>query len=208
MVNLSLAVPQNRQRQRQRQQQAQLQLRQQIDDQTQQQQPVGGTDGVIDVNDPDVKRAIEDVFTTPVPPLRKPGFADIVTPDPNFRPTTSPQTFVTNQQECTCVPYHLCDPSNNTANSQVNNDAVIGFGVIDIRFDPNDCVDILDVCCAGASRREESIVPKQEEDKPTRASGCGIRNVGGLDFKITGDFVSVQFIISLYSDSFNCFNFS
>lgn len=141
---------------------------------------------------PDIQRAIEEVFSTPssaTPPNNR-GFDKIVTPEPNFVPTTAPQTLVTNGEQCTCVPYHRCDPTNNSVKDTLANDAAIGFGLIDIRFDPEDCQDVLDVCCRGVDQRQETIVPPPIENKPTRASGCGIRIVGGLDFKITGAFVS------------------
>lgn len=140
-----------------------------------------------DPANPDIQAAIEQVFSTP--PNR--GFGVVVTPDPTFVPTTAPQTLITeNNQQCTCVPYHMCDPSNNTVREMAEDDAVTGFGLIDIRFDPLDCQDVLDVCCLGVNQREVPIVPVQPTNKPTRASGCGIRNVGGLDFQITGAFVS------------------
>lgn len=146
----------------------------------------------IDPSNPDIQRAIEEVFSTQPTPNR--GFGVIVTPDPTFVPTTAPQTLLTeNNQQCTCVPYHMCDPSNNTVRDPANDDAVTGFGLIDIRFDPLDCQDVLDVCCLGVNRREEPIVPVAPVDKPAPASGCGIRNVGGLDFQITGAFVSSDF---------------
>lgn len=140
-----------------------------------------------DPANPDIQAAIEKVFSTP--PNR--GFGVVVTPDPTFVPTTAPQTLLTdNNQQCTCVPYHMCDPSNNTVREMAEDNAVTGFGLIDIRFDPLDCQDVLDVCCLGVNQREEPIVPVQPTNKPTRAAGCGIRNVGGLDFQITGAFVS------------------
>lgn len=155
----------------------------------QRQRPRQQQQAAVDPSNPDIQRAIEEVFTTPATPNR--GFAAIVTPDPTFVPTTAPQTMLTaNNQPCTCIPYHMCNPSDNTAREMVDDDKVTGFGLIDIRFDPSDCVDVLDVCCLGVNQREETIVPVQPTNKPTRASGCGIRNVGGLDFEITGAFVS------------------
>lgn len=120
------------------------------------------------------------------------GVGVIVTPDPTYVPTTAPQTLTVNQQNCTCVPYHLCDPITNTVRETPNEDEVTGFGKIDIRFDPLDCVDVLDVCCVGVAQREESIVPKPNENVPTQEAGCGVRNVGGLDFELAGAFVSVS----------------
>lgn len=147
---------------------------------------------LFDPTNPDIQRAIDEVFSTPSTPNR--GFGVIVTPDPTFVPTTAPQTMLTDDnQQCTCVPYHMCDPSNNTVKDTAEDDAITGFGLIDIRFDPLDCQDVLDVCCLGVNQREEPIVPIQPVNKPTRAAGCGIRNVGGLDFQITGAFVSCAF---------------
>lgn len=159
----------------------------------------------VDLSNPDIVRAIEEVFSTQTAPNR--GFGVIVTPDPTFVPTTAPQTLNVNNQQCTCIPYHMCDPTNNTIREQAEDDAVTGFGLIDIRFDPLDCQDVLDVCCLGVNQREEPIVPVQPVNKPTRASGCGIRNVGGLDFQITGAFVSqsIQFDkVNVFNVSFKC----
>lgn len=120
------------------------------------------------------------------PPSHR-GAGVIVTPDPTFTPTTSPQILTINQQNCTCVPYHMCDPQTNTVKNQENDDAVVGYGVIDIRFNPNDCQDVLDVCCIGAAQIDETTAPV-EPPKPPQA-GCGVRNVGGLDFQVAGAFV-------------------
>lgn len=107
-----------------------------------------------------------------------------------FSPTSSPTVLTVNEQSCTCVPYHMCDPNSNTVKNDASDDEVTGFGVIDIRFDPLDCQDVLDVCCLGVAQREEPIVPKPVENVPTQAAGCGVRNVGGLDFQLAGNFVS------------------
>lgn len=156
--------------------------------------------------DPSVQEEITRIFTTPPPR----GIHVIVTPEPNVSPTTAPQTLVTDGEQCTCVPYHMCDPINNTirkpegdASTGINpNPSVVPsengngnydyFGLIDIRFDPQDCQEVLDVCCKDDNRKEESIVPKPPS-KPNRASGCGIRNVDGIDFHITGAFVSIKY---------------
>jgi len=134
--------------------------------------------------DENIQDVISKVFTTPPPR----GFAVVVTPEPNLSPTTAPQTLVTNGEQCTCVPYHMCDPINNTVRNPDDDNVVDGFGLIDIRFDPNDCQEVLDVCCKGVNRKEESIVPQPVPNRPKPASGCGIRNVGGIDFQITGAF--------------------
>lgn len=174
-LNLVCATPQrnqNRQQQQPNQQQTQ---------QTLQSNP----------QEIDIQQAINQVFnTTPntTPPPR--GFGVIVTPDPVFTPTTAPQTLTNNGEQCTCVPYHMCDPNTNSVKQPGDDNVIDGFGLIDIRFDPEDCQDVLDVCCKGAAVKEEPIVPPPVTNKPNRASGCGIRNVGGIDFKITGNLVS------------------
>lgn len=143
--------------------------------------------------DPNVQAAIDSIFasSTPrTPSNRGPGV--VVTPDPTYTPTTSPLVLTVDDQNCTCVPYHMCDPNTNTVKQAVNDDEVTGFGVIDIRFDPLDCQDVLDVCCIGDAQRTEPIVPKPIEGRPTQAAGCGVRNVGGLDFKLAGAFVRIE----------------
>lgn len=110
--------------------------------------------------DPALQDAIDMVFNTPnnrgqqQQPSR--GVGVVVTPDPNYvpTPTTAPLTLTVNEQNCTCVPYHMCDPNTNTVKETTNDDEVTGFGLIDIRFDPLDCVDVLDVCCVGTAQRE------------------------------------------------------
>lgn len=141
-----------------------------------------------------IQENIDSVFGTqdPNPPTRRPasnrGAGVIVTPEPIVNPTQSPQTFVTNGQQCLCVPYYNCDPTNQTVVD--SNNVVDGFGIIDIRFDPQSCQDVLDVCCQTDKQTEEPIVPVPIEQKPGRASGCGIRNVGGIDFELAGNYVS------------------
>lgn len=154
----------------------------------------------VDPANPDIQRVINEVFSTQATPNR--GFGVVVTPDPTFVPTTAPQTMLNgDNQQCTCVPYHMCDPSNNTVRETDEDDAITGFGLIDIRFDPLDCQDVLDVCCIGAKQREQPIVPVTPPDTITRAAGCGIRNVGGLDFQITGAFVSLYHSIVSTKDA-------
>lgn len=138
-------------------------------------------------SDDDLTKTIEEVFPTPT---RKTPFDQVVTPDPTYTPTSSPQILTNqNQQKCTCVPYHKCDPSTNKVKDPtdtVDEDARVGFGLIDIRFqsDTRECEEILDVCCIDEAKTEESVTPPTKENVPTRASGCGIRNVGGLDFQL------------------------
>lgn len=149
--------------------------------------------------DPEKQIVIDDIFRprTTTPSSR--GANVIVTPDPNYNPsnispTTSPQTFFRNEQNCTCVPYHMCDPNTNTIKNEASDDEVTGFGVIDIRFNEEDCQDVLDVCCIGAATREEPIQPKKKENVPTKEAGCGVRNVGGIDFELKGAMVFIYFI--------------
>lgn len=114
------------------------------------------------------------------------GFANIVTPEPIITPTSSPQVLmVDTKDECVCVPYHMCDPATNTVREEGDGD-FDGFGVIDVRFNERACQAVLDVCCKGEHRKEEPIMPKPIVQKPNRAAGCGIRNVGGIDFKLAG----------------------
>lgn len=122
------------------------------------------------------------------------GFATIVTPDPldNYEPTSSPQTALTDTGDrCTCVPYYLCDPSNNMVRNDNSDGEVDGFGLIDIRLGAETCEHYLDVCCKSDNQKEEPIVPKPVTTKPNRKAGCGIRNVGGLDFQLAGASVCV-----------------
>lgn len=144
-----------------------------------------------------LEQNIQDVFGPPVvdgpTTTRRPinrGAGVIVTPEPIVGPTQSPQTFVNNGQQCLCVPYWMCDPSNNTVKTDDADGVVDGFGIIDIRFDPQSCQDVLDVCCNSDKQTEVPIVPVPIAQKPGRASGCGIRNVGGIDFQLSGNYVS------------------
>lgn len=156
------------------------------------------TNPIDDQSNPSETQLIQDIFgpASPSPPPTRPpqrGAGVIVTPDPTFTPTTSPQMLTINQQNCTCVPYHMCDPKTNTVKNQESNDEEIGYGVIDIRFNPNDCQDVLDVCCIGAATIDNSEPVPVDPPKPPQA-GCGVRNVGGLDFQVAGAFVSNFFL--------------
>lgn len=142
-------------------------------------------------DDQSIEEKIEGIFAPPSSTENNRGAGAVVTPDPNYIPTQSPQMLTLNEQNCTCVPYHMCDPTTNTVKNQENDDAITGFGVIDIRFDPLDCQDVLDVCCVGAATREEPIVPQPMKNVTTQEAGCGVRNVGGLDFELAGAFVCI-----------------
>lgn len=143
--------------------------------------------------DPSIQAAIDYIFQAPsqAPPRARPD--SVVTPVPNFVPTIIPQTLSNNGEQCTCVPYHQCDPKTNTtignAPGPNEQDQFDGFGLIDIRFNPDDCQAVLDVCCKDLNRQEQGVTLPPEK-KPMKASGCGIRNVGGIDFQIAGAFVS------------------
>lgn len=143
---------------------------------------------------PSTQDNIDSVFGPPPTTTRRPnnrGAGVVVTPEPIVEPTQAPQTFINNGQQCLCVPYYMCDPTNQTV---INDDVVDGFGVIDIRFDPQSCQDVLDVCCNADKQTEVPIVPVPIEQKPGRASGCGIRNVDGIDFQLAGNYVSDAFV--------------
>ncbi|XP_013099463.2 phenoloxidase-activating factor 2 [Stomoxys calcitrans] len=154
--------------------------------------------------DPDITALVDNVFGQPnqqqqqqqqqqqpqqpaTQTTRKPtGFANIVTPDPIGANTQF--NSISGRSQCNCVPYHLCDPSNNTP-ATMEDDIFDGFGLIDIRFNRDDdpvCAHFLDVCCDGNHTRSESLNPKPQEERPNRPKGCGVRNVGGIDFNITG----------------------
>lgn len=147
---------------------------------------------------PNIQSTIDSVFGTgggavanPPPPSsnRNRGFGTVVTPEPFVQPTSQPTVLRKDTaNECTCVPYYMCDPSDNTVRGE--DPDFDGFGVIDIRFDERACQDVLDVCCKGANQKEEPIVVKPIVQKPNRAAGCGIRNVGGIDFQLAGAVVS------------------
>lgn len=152
--------------------------------------------------DPTIQITIDNVFnaSTQRPTTQSSrGAGFVVTPDPNYVPTSTPQTRTINQQKCTCVPYHLCDPSANTVGDtpNENENELTGFGKINVQFDPLDCVDLLDVCCISAAIRNESLVPKSVQNttnpaagQEPRLTGCGLRNVGGIDFELAGAVVS------------------
>lgn len=143
---------------------------------------------------PNVQSAIDSVFgaANPTPtPARSRGFANVVTPEPFVAPTTGPVTLKQNTpDQCTCVPYHKCDPANNMIRTGGEDEQFDGFGVIDVRFDQRECQAVLDVCCRGEFEREVTIPVKPVEQTPNRAAGCGIRNVGGIDFQLAGANVS------------------
>lgn len=125
------------------------------------------------------------------------GFDMIVTPEPSIEPTRAPQYQQTNGQTCKCVPYYNCanPPNADTTENRF-------FGEIDVRYDPESCQDVLDVCCPLPSETKVPIAPPLEQKQPPSppsvtnpnvaphqpsiASGCGVRNVNGIDFTLVG----------------------
>ncbi|XP_055528996.1 phenoloxidase-activating factor 2 isoform X2 [Wyeomyia smithii] len=112
------------------------------------------------------------------------GIDEVVTPDPfgPNSPTLSPMKFITAQgDECTCVPYFMCRAQPEFAEQNK-------FNEIDVNYNPESCQDVLDVCC----RAQDSLVVPMNNTPGTVSSrrpvGCGLRNVGGIDFTLTGDF--------------------
>ncbi|GAB0097202.1 phenoloxidase-activating factor 2 [Sergentomyia squamirostris] len=145
---------------------------------------VGNSCGQNNLND-----RVQNVFGTnngsSAPLSNTGGFGEIVTPEPIVEPTTAPTILTSNTgEQCKCVPYYLCDPVTNTTRTDGRFD---GFGLIDIRFDPQSCQDVLDVCCKEGKEREDPITPPPVTTQPGRPRGCGIRNVGGLDFTLLGN---------------------
>lgn len=122
--------------------------------------------------------------------------------DPDYVPPSSPRTPSASLQNCTCISYHLCDPRKQGTS---NDNEVTSFGQINVL--DKDCDDFLDVCCIDAAQQEESIVPKPIENVPTQEAGCGVRNVGGLDFELTGATVSRTVQRKILGDSFVKFFF-
>lgn len=137
-----------------------------------------------------VEKNIQEIFNTnpsvPNQPARG-GFAEVVTPVP-VDPSSPLIDFTSisgKTADCNCVPYYMCDPSTNSITEDGSFD---GFGVIDIRFGDDDpvCPSSVDVCCAGNRTRQEVLNPTPLEKRPNQPRGCGIRNVGGLDFTLSG----------------------
>lgn len=126
---------------------------------------------------------IDEIFTDPTttrPQQLNRGFGVVVTPEPFVEPTQEPQTIVkANGEKCVCVPYYLCNPE---TNSTFTDGALDGLGRIDIRFGENECQDILDVCCKEGKTTTVPVIPPPTA-RPT-ATGCGVRNVNGIDFTI------------------------
>lgn len=128
-------------------------------------------------------------------------FDMIVTPEPVVEPTQSPQILQTgNGNSCKCVPYWNC------ANPpRIDNTDNRFFGEIDVRYSPESCQDVLDVCCPPSSETTEPITPPLNQKEPPSpfsppppitnpntqqpgvATKCGVRNVNGIDFTVIGN---------------------
>ncbi|XP_063911678.1 phenoloxidase-activating factor 2-like isoform X2 [Zophobas morio] len=110
-----------------------------------------------------------------------------------------------------CVPYHRCDPETNTTIPEEQEAPEIDYStLIDIRLgEDSPCTEILHVCCpignhgtspmpptpTGPTPPTPSPTPTPAPPEPTpdhkpppsRLSQCGIRNINGVGFKITGN---------------------
>ena len=141
---------------------------------------------------PSIDAIVQDIFST------KPsgsGFGTVVMPEP-INPSLPQPNFNSvsgRSRSCNCVAYHMCDPRANAVIPEGNGNGddggdFDGFGLIDLRFNADDpvCEHFLDVCCDDNRTRTNSITPRPVETRPNRPKGCGIRNVGGIDFNITG----------------------
>jgi kallikrein len=129
--------------------------------------------------DQELNKRIKNVFG-----LNTRGFDEIV--EPEVEPTQSPQFLNTGGQTCKCVPYWQCDNQKPTATDSRF------YGEIDVRFNPDSCQDVLDVCCP-QGRETEGVVAPPPPPPPTinpapttDSTRCGIRNTNGIDFSLVG----------------------
>ncbi|XP_022909531.2 phenoloxidase-activating factor 2-like [Onthophagus taurus] len=121
-----------------------------------------------------------------------------------------------------CVPYHRCDSETGTViaepKPEVNTD---GVGLIDVRAGVNECENYLDVCCSLPSDGQiPTPFPTSQPPKPTpeppiptpgpvRGNSCGIRNINGLDFTITGNtngeaqFGEFPWVVAILTTNYN-----
>ncbi|KAJ8983011.1 hypothetical protein NQ317_014308 [Molorchus minor] len=93
-----------------------------------------------------------------------------------------------------CVPYYQCNRRTNTI---MEDGSIDGFNVIEVRGGarPSRCSDSLDVCCkipntTRSTSTEATFVFESSYNvpvAPVTVNKCGIRNVNGIDFKLTGD---------------------
>lgn len=116
---------------------------------------------------------IQNVFGS----VNRGGFGDIVQPEPEVASTQFPQFINNGEKSCKCVPYWQCEPMNpvRTTDNRIN-----AFGEIDVRYNPESCQDVLDVCCDLNRETVVSVVPQPPPQINQQPTGCGIRKVGGI----------------------------
>ncbi|KAI8426802.1 hypothetical protein MSG28_014485 [Choristoneura fumiferana] len=84
---------------------------------------------------------------------------------------------------CKCVPYYLCDASDGVPDGvNANNVSVTGWGIIDVRFGADSCMESTEVCCK-SPKTEPTQTLRPNVPRP---AGCGFRNRQGVDFNIVG----------------------
>lgn len=122
------------------------------------------------------------------------GFDNIVTPEPSIESTLAPTYLQNNGQTCKCVPYWSCA---NPPNADVTENRF--YGEIDVRYTPESCQDVLDVCCPVGSETKVPVKPHEQHmtpppldnhninPPPSARAKCGQRNVNGIDFTIVGN---------------------
>ncbi|KAK9878966.1 hypothetical protein WA026_003785 [Henosepilachna vigintioctopunctata] len=136
----------------------------------------------------DLTDLINQVFSTQRPNVSNPtrtsgdnnggntGTGGGVNLEPNLNPDTgNTGGGIPGTDQCTCVPYYLCN------NGSVNTN---GEGVLDIRINEGPCGDYIDICCDKERTTDNPILPTPNPDKKV---GCGYRNPDGIAFRITGD---------------------
>jgi plasma kallikrein len=134
-------------------------------------------------------------------------FDMIVEPEPeNLAPTAQPTFLQNNGQSCKCVPYYQCN------NNRISTDNRI-YGEIDVRYNPETCQDVLDVCCAQENELPANALTQTPPPiaNPTNqgTKQCGVRNVGGIDFKVVGKgneagFAEFPWMVALLSPHKEC----
>lgn len=156
----------------------------------------------------DLDKTIQDVFYT----LNTRGFDTIVEPEPeNLQPTQKPQVLEANGQSCKCVPYWKCN--NNNQLSQPTESRF--YGEIDVRYSPESCQDVLDVCCpfdkeVNVQQTQPPPISTGPSDLQTAAKQCGIRNPNGIDFTLVGNtnneagFAEFPWMVALLTSHKDC----
>lgn len=161
----------------------------------------------------ELDRTIQDIFNPDVV-LNTRGFGTIVEPE-NIPPTQTPQILEANGQSCKCVPYYQCN-----ANNQLSTPTESRFyGEIDVRYNPESCQDVLDVCCPFEKEVAPPTTSKPTQpSRPTNtnipppqnlATKCGIRNPGGIDFTLVGNsneagFAEFPWMVALLTSHKDC----